>query len=547
MSFPVHPASPGPHPGPGIGGGGRPWAPAHYPGQVGPYPASPAWPLPQTTTAPGGLPAPQTPGSPAALTGPLPQAPGPGSPGPYGAPFTPGAPGGHGGHGMRPAPGFAGLSRNRHTEIALGAPRTTPLFLLCLMGFFGNLGGTVEHQKTLGLPTDSWPVTALTFAGLAMLAAFFFRKRWPVAVTLLSALAGALLRSDTTVGLIAFTTVVRRARSLKDRGLWASGTALLVGTGIALWFESKRAPTGNSLIGIVMLTHRSDGQKAIGEVSPLVIPVFLLVAMAVPILVGLLLRSNDATMAARRRAYEEASVSARIKRDAGEQARNYERLSDTLDLQAERERVAREIHDGLGHRLSLLALHAGALEQGILAVEHSEDARASADGTDDPGEDGFPQEAARHVREEAQAAMRDLRSLLTVLREPVGAAEPAPRLEDLRAATELVNLPRARSRGRRGPLPRGLPDRPGVVDQRPQARARDERAAPGRGRPGHRDRHHLHQPDTPGRQRPVGNPGAGQWRAAARPRPHLPEFRHGTDGTEQTGADLRRHLPGRTR
>ena len=388
MSFPVHPASPGPHPGPGIGGGGRPWAPAHYPGQVGPYPASPAWPLPQTTAAPGGLPAPQTPGSPAALTGPLPQAPGPGSPGPYGAPFTPGAPGGHGGHGghgMRPAPGFAGLSRNRHTEIALGAPRTTPLFLLCLMGFFGNLGGTVEHQKTLGLPTDSWPVTALTFAGLAMLAAFFFRKRWPVAVTLLSALAGALLRSDTTVGLIAFTTVVRRARSLKDRGLWASGTALLVGTGITLWFESKRAPTGNSLIGIAVLTHRSDGQKAIGEVSPLVIPVFLLVAMAVPILVGLLLRSNDATMAARRRAYEEASVSARIKRNAGEQARNYERLSDTLDLQAERERVAREIHDGLGHRLSLLALHAGALEQGILAVEHSEDARASADGTDDPG------------------------------------------------------------------------------------------------------------------------------------------------------------------
>ena len=115
-------------------------------------------------------------------------------------------------------------------------------------------------------------------------------------------------------------------------------------------------------------------------------------------------------------------------------------MADTVSLQAERERVAREVHDGLGHRLSLLALHAAALEQGVLETSESSNAPEGSQAPDSAGAVGEddPRAAAQRVRQEAQGAMRDLRSLLAVLREPVGAVEPAPRLEDLREVVDGV-------------------------------------------------------------------------------------------------------------
>lgn len=74
-------------------------------------------------------------------------------------------------------------------------------------------------------------------------------------------------------------------------------------------------------------------------------------------------------------------------------------LSTELFRQQEREMIAREMHDGLGHRLSLVSLQAGALE--VSAPPSSELA-----------------ESARAVRENAQLAMDEVRSLMGVLREP---------------------------------------------------------------------------------------------------------------------------------
>lgn len=74
-------------------------------------------------------------------------------------------------------------------------------------------------------------------------------------------------------------------------------------------------------------------------------------------------------------------------------------LSAQVSRQAERDLIAREVHDVIGHRLSLLTLHAGGLE---VAAEADPDLR----------------ESARYVRENAQRAMDDLRSLVTVLRDP---------------------------------------------------------------------------------------------------------------------------------
>ncbi|MDQ3408950.1 MAG: histidine kinase [Actinomycetota bacterium] len=88
---------------------------------------------------------------------------------------------------------------------------------------------------------------------------------------------------------------------------------------------------------------------------------------------------------------------------------------------AERRRIAREMHDVLAHRLSLLSVHAGALE-------FNPDAP--------PEEVG---EAAGVIRESARAALDELRSVIGVLREDGGdglTQPPQPTLADLAALVE---------------------------------------------------------------------------------------------------------------
>ncbi|MDT0456840.1 histidine kinase [Streptomyces sp. DSM 41527] len=95
-----------------------------------------------------------------------------------------------------------------------------------------------------------------------------------------------------------------------------------------------------------------------------------------------------------------------------------ERVAAEAGLRAEqaqmraREEVAREMHDVLGHRLSLLSLHAGALEY----------------RPDAPSEDIA--RAAGVIRQSAHQALQDLREVLTVLRAPAGEL-PQPTLADV--------------------------------------------------------------------------------------------------------------------
>jgi signal transduction histidine kinase len=77
-----------------------------------------------------------------------------------------------------------------------------------------------------------------------------------------------------------------------------------------------------------------------------------------------------------------------------------------------REAVAREMHDVLGHRLSLLSVHAGALEY----------------RPDAPAEDIA--RAARVIRESAHQALQDLREVIGVLRALVGEL-PQPTVADI--------------------------------------------------------------------------------------------------------------------
>jgi signal transduction histidine kinase len=82
---------------------------------------------------------------------------------------------------------------------------------------------------------------------------------------------------------------------------------------------------------------------------------------------------------------------------------------------AERERIAREMHDVLAHRLSLLSLHAGALEFRPGAPPEEIAATAAV------------------VREAARAALEELRDVVGVLREGTDGEirRPQPTLADL--------------------------------------------------------------------------------------------------------------------
>jgi len=106
-----------------------------------------------------------------------------------------------------------------------------------------------------------------------------------------------------------------------------------------------------------------------------------------------------------------ASLRERARRLESEQLLRVEQARD-----AERRRIAREMHDVLGHRLSLLSLHAGALEF---------------------RRDASPEEvaeAAGVIRASGQAALEELRAVIGVLREEDDGAKleaPQPTLAQI--------------------------------------------------------------------------------------------------------------------
>ncbi|MFK4186330.1 sensor histidine kinase [Streptomyces sparsogenes] len=107
-----------------------------------------------------------------------------------------------------------------------------------------------------------------------------------------------------------------------------------------------------------------------------------------------------------------------------------------------RERIAREMHDVLAHRLSLLSVHAGALEY-----------RADAS----PREVA---EAAGVIRSSAHQALQDLREVIGVLRAPESDADGGP---PDRPQPTLADLPRLVEESRRAGMRVTLSDETGVT------------------------------------------------------------------------------------
>ncbi|MDB1088007.1 histidine kinase [Streptomyces sp. ACA25] len=135
------------------------------------------------------------------------------------------------------------------------------------------------------------------------------------------------------------------------------------------------------------------------------------------------------TMAARRQ------LVLRLREDAErERGAHARRLADTRRV--EREAIAREMHDVLAHRISLLSVHAGALAYRT---------GRSADGAGLPLSEAEVGHSAQVIRDNAHQALEELREVLTVLRgsasadggsDALSSGRPQPGIGDVSALVE---------------------------------------------------------------------------------------------------------------
>ncbi|MCC3765118.1 histidine kinase [Glycomyces sp. TRM65418] len=226
----------------------------------------------------------------------------------------------------------------------------------------------VGERVKLGMPSPSWLFELDQVAGLAALGLLWVRRRWPTQAAVALVIASSFAETIAFPSLVMLFTVIVR-RPLR--------TAAIV-------YAAALAAAA------VYLLVRPD---ELGFAGGMAFAVALYAAVAGW---GLFVRY-------RRQLEARAAEAARAER---ERAR-----------QRARDELARELHDLLGHRLSLLSLHAGAMEY----------------RPDAPAEELA--RAAGVVREQSHLAMRDLREVIAVLRAPIGEL-PQPRMSDLRALVE---------------------------------------------------------------------------------------------------------------
>ena len=112
-------------------------------------------------------------------------------------------------------------------------------------------------------------------------------------------------------------------------------------------------------------------------------------------------------------------------RERAERLETEQRREVELAREAERRRIAREMHDVLAHRLSLLSVHAGALE---FRPDAPPDEVAEAAGV---------------IRETAQTALQELRDVIGVLRDDGENGTLEPPQPTLAAISTLVEESRA--------------------------------------------------------------------------------------------------------
>ncbi|MCA6094241.1 histidine kinase [Streptomyces sp. SCA3-4] len=282
------------------------------------------------------------------------------------------------------------MTRNRSgkaaahgTGLAGRTPRTVrdwAVDVLCLAAaaLVGLLAAaalrTDPHTSGAVLLTDQ-------IVGATACAALWVRRRWPVGLAVTLVAVSTVTPPSAGAMLVAlFTVAVHRPFAVTA---WVGGAALLSAV-----VSAAVRPDPDLTVAVSAITGVLMALTAIGW--------------------GVFVRSRRQLLLSLRERAQRAEA------EAGLRAERAQRLA--------RERIAREMHDVLAHRLSLLCVHAGALEF-----------RA----------DASPVEVARTagvIRSSAHQALQELREVIGVLRAPTvaDAGEPGRPQPTLAALEGLV-------------------------------------------------------------------------------------------------------------
>jgi signal transduction histidine kinase len=284
------------------------------------------------------------------------------------------------GGGTRPpgryAPGMNPPATATAATTAARRPRRRPrdwvvdalLFLAAVIFGLLVIGGRLESST----PTPGWLFTADVVAGAVGCAGLWLRRRWPVGLALV---------------LVAFSTFSEVV----------SGALVVAMLTVAIHRPPRTTAAVFALSLLAALVY------VVVRPEP-GIPAWLL------FMIGLIVQSAAVGWGLFIHFRRQLVLSLR---DRANRAETEAQLRAEQAQQRARDEIAREMHDVLGHRLSLLSVHAGALE-------FRPDAPADEVAR-----------AAKVIRENAHQALQDLREVIGVLRAPVGEL-PQPTLADVR-------------------------------------------------------------------------------------------------------------------
>ncbi|AGL18337.1 sensor histidine kinase [Actinoplanes sp. N902-109] len=214
--------------------------------------------------------------------------------------------------------------------------------------------------------TPRWLVWIDLVIGVAFSAALWGRRRWPVALAVAAMVVGLFSVTVAPGALIAVFTVAVHRRFV-----------------IAMWTLA-----GGTVSSAVFTALRPE--QGSGYVESFSWSVALTIIVE---LVGMVVRARRMLVVSLR--------------ERAERAESEQQLRVAQAQAVERTRIAREMHDVLAHRISLISLHAGAIEM-----------RSTADTV--------TTRSAGVIRTSAHQAMQELREVIGVLREPAKDQPPEP-------------------------------------------------------------------------------------------------------------------------
>lgn len=271
-------------------------------------------------------------------------------------------------------------------------PAVWRTILLALISAFGGLICIVfspagfRAGTPAGTDIDAAVVIVALILDIALATALVWRHRIPFGLTIAAALGAVVMPIGTMPALIALAALLGRRRG---PATWWCTALVAVITVVDAILDGRAQPIGASVTASVFQTNTSPQARNTTSILTALLgaATFLIIGVGA----GLIHRSRrEAIMTGR-------DLSAAHQRVA--------RLDDEVSRRQEREKIAQEVHDSLGHSLSLISLQAASLETKL-------------DGTDHV-------ESAKTLRESAGKAMSELRSLLSLLSEPM---TPAPDL-----------------------------------------------------------------------------------------------------------------------